>query len=84
MLSFNLKCKELVNISWQETKTQITIGLNEYIGQLTSSKESFGSRIWIFICLSVCLAGWLAGCFSVIFLTSLFACLLEMRYAGFG
>lgn len=45
MLSFNLKCKELVNISWQQTKTQITIGLNECIGQLTSSKESFGSRI---------------------------------------
>ena len=32
------KYGELVNISWQEAKTQIDIGLNEYKGQLSSSK----------------------------------------------
>ena len=38
LVSKDPKCREPVNIPWQEAKIQIFIGLYEYIGELSSNK----------------------------------------------
>ena len=38
LVSKGPKYREPVNISWQEARTQIDIGRNEYIGELSSNK----------------------------------------------